>query len=128
MKKKYTPAVLHALSCLGRNIQVARKRRRMPVADFAARIGVSVPTVVRLEKGDPGVSTGCLARALRALGEMHRLEELLDVATDDAGLAMAASELPKRIRKRRVHVGDVRPVPAEAGDMPAVAEGTGTAF
>ena len=128
MKKQYTPAVLHALSCLGRNIQIARKRRRMPVADFAARIGVSVPTVVRLEKGDPGVSTGCLARALRALGEMHRLEELLDVATDDAGLAMAASELPKRIRKRRVHVGDVRPVPAEAGETPAVAEATGTAF
>ena len=128
MKKQYTPAVLHALSCLGRNIQVARKRRRMPVADFAARTGVSVPTVVRLERGDPGVSTGCLARALRALGELHRLEELLDMATDDAGLTMEASELPKRIRKRRVHVVDVRPVTAETGEMPAVADTTGTAF
>ncbi len=112
MTRTHTPAVLHALSCLGRNIQIARKRRRMPVADFAARTGVSVPTIVRLERGDPGVSTGCLAKALRALGEMHRLEELLDMAGDDAGLAMAASELPKRIRKRRVHVGDADDGPA----------------
>ena len=100
----------------------------MPVADFAARIGVSVPTVVRLERGDPGVSVGCLARALRALGELHRLEELLDMASDDAGLTMETSELPRRIRKRRVHVGDARPMTDGNGEMPTVAEAAGTAF
>ncbi len=128
MKKQITPAVLRALHSLGRNIQIARKRRRIPVADFAARIGVSVPTVVRLEKGEPGVSIGCLAKALQALGEMHRLEELLDIATDDAGLLMETSELPKRIRKRRVDVGGLRPVATEIGDMSVATNAKGTAF
>ena len=100
----------------------------MPVADFAARLGVSVPTVVRLEKGDPGVSIGCLARALRALGELRRLEELLDMAADDTGLMMETSELPQRIRKRRTNVAGALGETGEALDMSGEAEMTGTAF
>ena len=109
---------MHALRCMGRNIQIARKKRRIPVADFAMRLCVSAPTVTRLEKGDPGVSIGCLAQALRALGELHRLEELLDMATDDAGLMMETSALPQRIRRRRPAVG------TETAGAPL----TGTAF
>ena len=123
MGKQYTPAVLHALRCAGRDIRIARKKRRMPVADFAARLGVSAPTVLRLEKGDPGVSVGCLAQALRALGELHRLEEMLDMATDDAGLTMEAAGLPQRIRKRRVAGAH-----AEADTVPDEVPLTGTAF
>ena len=117
---------MHTLSCMGRNIRIARKKRRIPVADFAARLGVSVPTVSRLEKGEPGVSIGCLAQALRALGELHRLEELLDMAADDAGLMMEAAALPQRIRRRRpagTHAAN-----SPAASMPAGAPLTGTAF
>lgn len=126
MKKTHTPAVMHALGCMGRNIRIARKKRRIPVGDFAARLGVSAPTVTRLEKGDPGVSIGCLAQALRALGELHRLEELLDMAADDAGLVMEAAALPQRIRRR--HPVGEREAGAEVVTMAASAPLTGTAF
>lgn len=117
---------MHALESVGRNIRIARKKRRMPVADFAVRLGVSAPTVLRLERGDPGVSIGCLAQALRALGELHRLEELLDMASDDAGLMMEAAELPRRIRRRRR--AGTQETGAEGVDRPADASSTGTAF
>lgn len=104
MAKHYAPSVRRNLATLGGNIRIARKKRRILVADFAVRTGVSVPTVVRLERGDPGVSIGTLANALRALGELDRLGELLDMATDDAGLLLEASELPQRIRRRRLRM------------------------
>ena len=127
MKKQHTPAVMRALSSVGRNIRIARKKRRIPVSDFAARLGVSAPTVSRLEKGDPGVSIGCLAQALRALGELHRLEELLDMGDDDAGLMMEAAQLPQRIRRRR-RAGAPPEGGAEAITGPAGTPMTGTAY
>ena len=100
-RKAYPPSVQRALRNLGRDIRIARKKRRMPVADFAERMGVSQGTLVRLERGEPGVSVGVLAMALLALGESSRLEEILDVSQDDTGLMLDVASLPQRIRTRR---------------------------
>lgn len=102
VKSGYPPSVQRALRGLGRDIQIARKKRRLPVADFAARMGVSQGTVVRLEKGEPGVGLGSVAMAFLALGELRRLEDLLDVSRDDTGLMLDLDSLPQRIRRRRV--------------------------
>lgn len=84
---------------LGRDIRIARKKRRLPTADFAARMDVSPGTLARLETGDAGVSVGALAMALLALGELRRLDELLDVSKDDTGLLLDIESLPQRIRQ-----------------------------
>jgi hypothetical protein len=42
-----------------------------------------------------------LARVLNVLGELHRIEGLLDSATDELGLQLMDEQLPKRVRKRR---------------------------
>ena len=94
------PSVQRTLRALGRDIRIARKKRRFPVADFAARMGVSPGTVVRLERGEPGVAVGVVAMALLALGELNRLEGLLDVSRDDTGLMLDIDSLPQRIRRR----------------------------
>lgn len=96
------PSVQRTLRALGRDIRIARKKRRFPVADFAARMGVSPGTVVRLERGEPGVAAGVVAMALLALGELHRLEGLLDVSRDDTGLMLDIDSLPQRIRRPRL--------------------------
>jgi len=97
---------------LGQDIQIARKKRRIPVKDFAARIGVAEGTVIRLEKGEPGTRLETFAMALLVLGELPRLERLMDPASDDTGLMIDHAHLPKRIGTRR------RPVSAGV-DLPA---------
>lgn len=97
-QRLYPPSVRRALRELGHDIRIARKKRRMPVADFAVRMGVSQGTLIRLEKGDPGVALGAVAMALLALGELHRLGTIIDVSTDDTGLMLDVGSLPQRIR------------------------------
>ena len=93
--------VQSALKQLGADIRTARKKRRLPVADFCARIGVTDKTLAKLERGDGGVRLETLAMALLALGEIHRLTELLDPAKDDTGLVLDSGRLPERIRVKR---------------------------
>lgn len=90
-----------ALKRLGHDIRVARKKRRMSVADFCERLGVTDKTLAKLEKGDGGVRLETLAMALMVLGELHRLGEMLDPAKDDTGLILDQARLPKRIVNRR---------------------------
>ena len=43
--------------------------------------------------------------ALLALGELNRLDGMLDVATDDAGLLLDIDSLPQRIRNPKAKRG-----------------------
>ncbi len=92
--------VKSALSQLGRDIQTARKRRRMSVADFCNRIGVSDKTLAKLERGDGGVRLETFAMALLALGMLDRLAEIADPASDAIGIGLDQDKLPERIRRR----------------------------
>ena len=56
---------------------------------------------MRLEKGDGGVGTGTLAMACLVLGEIDRLSDLFDPASDGTGLLLERASLPKRIVRRR---------------------------
>ena len=103
-----TPVVQRALVQLGQTIRIARKKRRMNVEDFADRLGVTKGTVIRLERGEAGVSIGTLAMAMLALGELRRLGELIDMASDETGLLLDVANLPKRInRPRKIGEGEV---------------------
>ena len=93
--------VKSALSQLGRDIQTARKRRRMSVVDFCSRIGVSDKTLTKLERGDGGVRLETLAMALLALGMLDRLAEIADPSSDSTGIGLDREKLPERIRQRR---------------------------
>ena len=87
----------NALKALGANVKTARKKRRISIDGFAERVGVSKSTIIRLEKGDDGISIGTLAMACLVLGELALITRFLDPGTDDAGLLMERQSLPKRI-------------------------------
>ena len=89
-----------AMTSLGANLSRARRRRQLSQASFAERCGISVATVRRLEKGDPGVAIEHLARALFVLGELSRLENLIDTRDDELGLALMDERLPMRVRSK----------------------------
>ena len=91
-----SPKSKSALTQLGRDLRAARLRRRMPAADLAVRAGTSLSTIVRLEKGDPGVGVGTFADVLVALGLIQRLGELVDIRNDELGLALTSERAPRR--------------------------------
>lgn len=93
--------VQSTLEQIGRDIRTARKKRRLSVADFCARIGVTDKTLAKLERGDGGVRLEIFASALLALGELHRLAEILDPSRDQTGLALDQERLPERITRQR---------------------------
>jgi transcriptional regulator with XRE-family HTH domain len=95
-------SVLRALKKFGMDLSLSRRRRRFSQQSMAERIGISVSSLRRLEKGDPSLSWGTIARALYVLGELDKLNELLDTANDSIGLILMDEQLPQRIRKRKI--------------------------
>ncbi|WP_343207607.1 helix-turn-helix transcriptional regulator [Aliiroseovarius lamellibrachiae] len=122
--------VKSALSQLGRDIQTARKRRRMSVADFCSRIGVSDKTLAKLERGDGGVRLETFAMALLALGMLDRLAEIADPSSDFTGIGLDREKLPERIRQRGQK--GTKTVPANQSDasqgLTVLDDDEGTAF
>lgn len=70
------PATAGAIEKLGADLAVARLRRKESLRSWAQRMGVSVPTLQRLEAGDPSVGIGIVATALWLIqrdGELGKL-------------------------------------------------------
>ena len=111
-----------ALKQLGHDIRTARKKRRLSVADFCERLGVTDKTLAKLERGDGGVRIETLAMALLALGELHRIKELIDPADDHTGLVLDAGRLPERIVSKR------RPSRTSSGAVSDPVDDEGSAF
>jgi transcriptional regulator with XRE-family HTH domain len=59
--------VRRALGQLGGNLALARRRRRISTQSMAERLQISTATLRRLERGDPSLSVGTLAKALLVL-------------------------------------------------------------
>ncbi|MHB8813283.1 MAG: XRE family transcriptional regulator [Steroidobacteraceae bacterium] len=80
------PAVTQALRGLGENLAVARLRRRESQREWAGRLGCSVPTLIRLERGDPSVGVGLYVTALWLIGRVSGLPALAAPAEDRGAL------------------------------------------
>ncbi len=90
--------VKRVLVKLGNDVRDARKRRRIPVRVMADRALISPTTLLKIERGDPGVAIGFYASVLFVLDLSDRLGEIVDASTDELGLSLAAQELPQRVR------------------------------
>ena len=97
--------VQSAIRKLGTDLSLARRRRHISQASLAERIGASLNTVKRMEKGDPRVPLHFLARTLHVFGDIERLAQLLDTGEDEIGLMLMDQQLPKRIRARKAPGG-----------------------
>lgn len=58
------PTVLFSLNQLGQNLKTARLRRKQSLRTWSAKLMVSVPTLSRMEQGDPNVSGGVRDRVM----------------------------------------------------------------
>ncbi|MCY7389052.1 MAG: helix-turn-helix domain-containing protein [Burkholderiales bacterium] len=75
-----------SLAKLGENLALARVRRRESQREWARRMGISPPTLIRMERGDPTVSMGIYATALWMMGRINALPELAEPAKDMGAL------------------------------------------
>lgn len=77
METMVSDHVLDLLARLGERLRAERLARNEPQGRFAARLGVSVPTLRRLEQGDASAQIGHWLAALEILGRLTEAEALL---------------------------------------------------
>ncbi len=89
-----------ALRRLGADLATARKRRNESLKDWAARLQVSIPTLMRMEKGDPTVSMGVYATALWIINRHEALAQAADPKEDSAALEAEIRQAAQRHQPR----------------------------
>jgi hypothetical protein len=107
------PIAARALRKLGENLAVARVRRRESQRVWAKRIGVSIPTLIRMERGEPSVAIGVYVTALWLLGRVQAIPELADPRHD-----LGALELDVRRARERRAVRSAASIRARLGRKP----------
>lgn len=98
--------VLTQLRELGARLQIARKRRREARRLWAQRMGITEPTLARLEKGDPTVSMSAYAMALWLMGRVQALPELADPRLDQAALENEIRTAQQRTKRKAVSLSE----------------------
>ncbi|MCF6766366.1 helix-turn-helix domain-containing protein [Thiotrichales bacterium 19S3-7] len=99
MNKEHLPIPIQkSLRKLGKDINHARRRRRITMELMSERAGFSRITLSKIEKGDPSVSLGAYASALFVLGMTNHLEKVADASHDIVGQELEEENLPRRIR------------------------------
>lgn len=74
------PKFNQLLECMGENIKLARKRRKLTRVQIAERADIARSTLYFIEKGDFSVSMGAYFNVLRVLGLQN---DFLKLAADD---------------------------------------------
>lgn len=102
------PATQATLEKLGADLAVARLRRKESLKTWASRMGVSVPTLQRLEAGDPGVGIGIVATALWLIQRDSELGNLAAPEHDRGAIEMDVREAVALGRARAKAAAEAR--------------------
>jgi len=95
-KTQVLPSVDKILAAFGENIKLARLRRKLSAEQVAERADISRPTLLAIEKGQPGVAIGSYAQVLFVL---NLEKDLLKIAVDDVlGRKLQDAELTVKER------------------------------
>jgi len=95
---------LKNLQIVGEQIKLARKRRRLTIAQICERAQCSELTVIKVERGTPTVSFGIYIRILYALGLD---EDILLIARDDkAGRLLQDQRLLRTNKEEEYEIFD----------------------
>ena len=82
----YPQAVLQQIELLAQNIVIARKRRRETQAQWARKLGVSQPTMARIERGDPSVAMASYVMCMWLINQSANLADLIAPLNDHTAL------------------------------------------
>ncbi|MDC8785349.1 helix-turn-helix transcriptional regulator [Roseateles koreensis] len=91
----YPRAVLLMIEQLAQNIVIARKRRGETQAQWAKKLGVSQPTMARIERGDPAVAMASYVMCMWLINPAESLADLIAPLKDHAALEREVSKVRK---------------------------------
>ena len=104
--RTYSQLTEEALIILGKQIKLARKRRRMSEHDLAARIGVARSTLQLIEQGNPSVAIGLVLEAAVLTDVDLFVPEAKTLAPQIERIEDKLALMPGSIRKPRADVDD----------------------
>lgn len=93
-----------ALKILGQRLRSLRLERDDTQRVFAARLGVSIPTLRAMENGDPKVRVGTWAKALWVLDRLEDVDQLLKTGSlfDRYDRSRLEKNTPQRASRRKI--------------------------
>ena len=109
----YPQAVIQQIEQLALNIVTTRKRRQETQAQWAARVGVSQPTMARIERGDPSVAMASYVMCMWLVNQAHGLADLIAPRNDQASLEREVART--RTRRPSVVKASAKTLAADAG-------------
>lgn len=98
-QRTYSPIAVEAAGLLGARVRLARRERGWTLRELAERVGVTQPTMSKIERGDPSVGLGVAFEAAAIAGvplfDSNRSRVRIETARVDDRLAL----LPQLVRK-----------------------------
>ena len=95
-----------AVTLLGKQIELARKSRRMSQLELAGRAGIARSTLQKIEQGDPTINIGLTFEAASLVGVPLFVPDATTLAPRIEQLNETLALMPKQIRKKRRKVKD----------------------
>lgn len=97
--RTYSPATIEAARLLGARIRLARRERRWTEGELAERVGITRPTLRKIERGDPSVRLGLAFEAAVLVGVALFHEDPAVRRMEAARSAERLELLPRRVRR-----------------------------
>lgn len=119
---EFPPAVLQQIAQLGHNLAIARKRRAESQAQWARKLGVSQPTMARMERGDPAVSMASYVMCMWLVNQAQGLADLVSPLNDHAALEKEVAKVRSRrqpVRTPQTLAADKLPPHPASSQTPA---------
>ena len=97
----YPQAVLQQIEQLAHHIAIARKRRGESQLQWARKLGVSQPTMARIERGDPSVAMASYVMCIWLINPSAGLADLIAPVSDHAALEQEVARVRAKARPQR---------------------------
>lgn len=98
-RRAYSPIATEAARLLGARVRIARRERGWTVQELADRVGVTHPTIAKVERGDPSVRLGVAFEAATLVGVPLFHEDPARVRLEAGRVEDRLAVLPQVVRK-----------------------------
>lgn len=98
-RSDFSPLALDAARLLGARVRLARRERGWTLRELAERVGVTAPTMGKVERGDPSVRLGVAFEAAVLTGVALFHEDRARLRLEAGRVEDRLAVLPQLVRK-----------------------------